>query len=78
MQRYQGIVEMKGDTLEAMAETYFRQSEQIPTVVRLAVAELIDRDEDGKPRHSWRAGGIVVQFLPQAPDRMRTARPSGW
>jgi|TARA_R110000787_G_scaffold94552_2_gene197298 molecular chaperone Hsp33 len=72
MQRYQGIVEMKGDTLEAMAETYFRQSEQIPTIVRLAVAELIDRDEDGKPRHSWRAGGIVVQFLPQAPDRMRT------
>lgn len=71
MQRYQGIVEMKGDSLEAMAETYFRQSEQIPTVVRLAVAELIDRDDEGKPRHSWRAGGIVVQFLPQAPDRMR-------
>lgn len=71
MQRYQGIVEMKGETLEAMAETYFRQSEQIPTLVRLAVAELIDRDDEGKPRHSWRAGGIVVQFLPQAPDRMR-------
>ncbi|OCW56478.1 Hsp33 family molecular chaperone [Hoeflea olei] len=71
MQRYQGIVEMNGDTLEEMAETYFRQSEQIPTLVRLAVAELIDRDEDGKPRHSWRAGGIVVQFLPHAPERMR-------
>ncbi|MBC7283808.1 MAG: Hsp33 family molecular chaperone [Hoeflea sp.] len=71
MQRYQGIVEMNGDTLEAMAETYFRQSEQIPTIVRLAVAELIDRDSDGKPRHSWRAGGIVVQFLPHAPERMR-------
>ncbi|MDF1608765.1 Hsp33 family molecular chaperone [Hoeflea sp. YIM 152468] len=71
MQRYQGIVEMNGETLEAMAETYFRQSEQIPTIVRLAVAELIDRDDDGNPRHSWRAGGIVVQFLPQAPERMR-------
>ncbi len=71
MQRYQGIVEMKGETLEEMAETYFRQSEQIPTIVRLAVAELIDRDDEGKPRHNWRAGGIVVQFLPQAPDRMR-------
>ncbi|MDZ4232695.1 MAG: hypothetical protein U1C73_02800, partial [Dietzia sp.] len=35
------------------------------------MAELIDRDADGKPRHSWRAGGIVVQFLPQAPERMR-------
>ena len=71
MQRYQGIVEMNGETLEAMAETYFRQSEQIPTIVRLAVAELFDRDGDGKPRRSWRAGGIVVQFLPQAPERMR-------
>ncbi len=71
MQRYQGIVEMKGETLEAMAETYFRQSEQIPTLVRLAVAELFDRDSDGNPRRSWRAGGIVVQFLPQSPDRMR-------
>jgi molecular chaperone Hsp33 len=71
MQRYQGIVEMKGESLEAMAETYFRQSEQIPTLVRLSVAELIDRDNDGNPRHSWRAGGIVVQFLPQSPERMR-------
>jgi redox-regulated HSP33 family molecular chaperone len=33
MQRYQGIVEMNGGSLEAMAETYFRQSEQIPTLV---------------------------------------------
>jgi len=71
MQRYQGIVEMNGETLEAMAETYFRQSEQIPTLVRLAVAELLYRDADGKPRHSWRAGGIVVQFFPHAPERMR-------
>lgn len=71
MQRYQGIVEMNGESLEAMAETYFRQSEQIPTLVRLSVAELFDRDAEGNPRQSWRAGGIVVQFLPQAPDRMR-------
>jgi len=71
MQRYQGIVEMKGDTLEAMAETYFRQSEQIPTVLRLGVAELFDRDETGRSRHRWRAGGLVAQFLPEAPDRMR-------
>ena len=71
MQRYQGIVEMKGESLSAMAETYFRQSEQIPTLLKLAVAELFVRDETGRARHSWRAGGLVVQFLPQAPDRMR-------
>ncbi|MCA1403934.1 Hsp33 family molecular chaperone [Ensifer sp. IC3342] len=71
MQRYQGIVELDGATLEEIAGAYFRQSEQIPTKVRLGVAELLDRDEDGKPRHRWRAGGMVAQFLPDAPERMR-------
>ncbi|THK34931.1 Hsp33 family molecular chaperone [Ensifer sp. MPMI2T] len=71
MQRYQGIVELDGATLEDIAGAYFRQSEQIPTKVRLGVAELLDRDEDGKPRHRWRAGGMVAQFLPDAPERMR-------
>jgi len=72
-QLYQGIVPMDGATLEEIAGTYFRQSEQIPTRVRLSVAELIDRDEQGKPRHRWRAGGLLAQFLPQAPERMRVA-----
>ncbi|MBW9090876.1 Hsp33 family molecular chaperone [Rhizobium wenxiniae] len=71
MQPYQGIVPMDGSSLEDIAGVYFRQSEQIPTRVRLGVAELFDRDEDGKPRHNWRAGGLVAQFLPQAPERMR-------
>jgi molecular chaperone Hsp33 len=70
-QRYQGIVALEGETLEEAAASYFRQSEQIPTRVKLASAEFYDRDEDGKPRHSYRAGGLVVQFLPEAPDRMR-------
>jgi molecular chaperone Hsp33 len=72
-QRYQGIVSLDGETLEEAAAAYFRQSEQIPTKVKLASAEFFDRDEDGKPRHSYRAGGLVVQFLPQAPERMRQA-----
>ncbi len=70
-QRYQGIVALDGETLEEAAAAYFRQSEQIPTKVKLASAELFDRDADGKPRHSYRAGGLVVQFLPEAPERMR-------
>lgn len=73
MQRYQGIVPLDGASLEDIAGLYFRQSEQIPTRVRLSAAELIDRDEDGKPRHRWRAGGVVAQFLPEAPERMRQA-----
>ncbi len=71
MQPYQGIVPLDGSSLEEIAGVYFRQSEQIPTKVRLGVAELLDRDEAGKPRHNWRAGGLVAQFLPQAPERMR-------
>ncbi len=71
MQPYQGIVPMDGSSLEEIAGVYFRQSEQIPTKVRLGVAELLDRDEEGRPRHNWRAGGLVAQFLPQAPERLR-------
>jgi molecular chaperone Hsp33 len=70
-QPYQGIVPLDGTSLEEIAGVYFRQSEQIPTRVRLAAAELFDRDEAGKPRHRWRAGGLVAQFLPEAPERMR-------
>jgi molecular chaperone Hsp33 len=70
-QRYQGIVSLDGETLEEAAAAYFRQSEQIPTRVKLASAEFYDRDQDGRPRHSYRAGGLVVQFLPEAPERMR-------
>ncbi|MBW6423258.1 Hsp33 family molecular chaperone [Rhizobium sp. XQZ8] len=71
MQPYQGIVPLDGSSLEEIAGVYFRQSEQIPTKVRLGVAELFDRGTDGKPRHNWRAGGLISQFLPQAPERMR-------
>jgi molecular chaperone Hsp33 len=70
MSRYQGVVPLEGDSLEDAAHTYFRQSEQIPTRIRLAVAEMHAR-EAGVLRHRWRAGGILVQFLPDAPERMR-------
>ncbi len=61
MDRYQGIVALEGGSLEDVAHTYFQQSEQIPTLVRLAVAEVTRR---GEHRSSWRAGGVLVQFLP--------------
>lgn len=71
MQPYQGIVPLDGSSLEDIAGVYFRQSEQLPTRVRLGVAEFFDRDGEGKPRHGWRAGGVIAQFLPQAPERLR-------
>jgi len=72
MQRYQGIVELNGASLEEIAKAYFRQSEQIPTEVRLAAAQLYAMDEEGGRTHQWRAGGVVVQFLPESPERIRT------
>jgi len=65
--RYQGIVALDGQGLEAAAHQYFRQSEQIPTRIRLAVAEV---SEPGTPT-AWRAGGLMVQFLPVSPERQR-------
>jgi molecular chaperone Hsp33 len=70
-QRYQGYVPLEDATLESAAHTYFRQSEQIPTRIRLAVAEMFDRDAAGAPRRRWRAGGIIGQFLPEAGERVR-------
>lgn len=61
MDRYQGIVELHGNSLEEAALRYFAQSEQIPTLVRLAVGQLARK---GEARPVWRAGGILLQYLP--------------
>ena len=66
--RYQGIVALSGQGLEESAHQYFTQSEQIPTRVRLAVGQVIEGGKD-----VWRAGGIVVQFLPSSPEKRRHA-----
>ncbi len=76
MSRYQGIVPLDGGTLEDAGHTYFRQSEQIPTRIRLAVAEFQSR-ETGELVRTWRAGGLIVQFLPKAPERMQADLPGG-
>ena len=68
--RYQGIVALEGKDLEHAAHEYFLRSEQIPTRVRLAVAEELRAETDGA-RHHWRAGGLLLQFLPQSPERAR-------
>ena len=64
--RYQGVVALEGQGFAEAAHRYFRQSEQIPTRVRLAVAE-----EYAEGRRSWRAGGLLVQFLPSSSERAR-------
>jgi molecular chaperone Hsp33 len=72
MNRYQGLVALEGGSLEDVAHEYFLRSEQIPTKVRLAVAEEL-RAGSGGATHSWRAGGIMLQFLPKATERARVA-----
>lgn len=68
--RYQGVVPIAGDSLEEVALAYFTQSEQIPTMVRLAVAETLERRPGEGPRRIWRGGGVAVQFLPAAAERI--------
>src|SRR6187431_1093357 len=67
MSRYQGLVALEGGSLEDAAHEYFKSSEQIPTRVRLAVGEEMSPGLG----HRWRAGGMLLQFLPKAPERAR-------
>jgi molecular chaperone Hsp33 len=64
MSRYQGIVALHGQGLEDAARQYFDQSAQIPTRVRLDVAENVTG-----AGVQWRAGGVMTQFLPRSPER---------
>jgi molecular chaperone Hsp33 len=69
--RYQGVTSIEGETLALCAEQYFAQSEQVPTKVRLAVAEL----QDGEGSR-WRAGGAMIQNI--AADQARGDTAEGW
>jgi molecular chaperone Hsp33 len=66
--RYQGVAPIDGGSLEAAAHVYFLQSEQIPTFIRLAAGQVLTPSGA-----SWRAGGLLAQFLPHSPERRRTA-----
>ena len=62
-ERYQGVVPLEGDSLTEAADTYFRQSEQLPTFIRLAVARHYRPGASGDRAWTWRAGGLLVQKL---------------
>ncbi|HEY0325962.1 MAG TPA: Hsp33 family molecular chaperone HslO [Allosphingosinicella sp.] len=53
-ERYQGIVPLEGDSLAEAAQSFFAQSEQIPSLVRIAI------DDTGHV-----AGGLLLQHLPE-------------
>jgi molecular chaperone Hsp33 len=65
-ERYQGIVPLEGRNLGEAAQSYFAQSEQIPSLVRLAATK-----RDGH----WTTGGLLLQHLPEGEegrDRIHT------
>lgn len=55
-ERYQGIVPLEGESLAKAAQNFFAQSEQIPSIVRLAAE---------KSGGAWQAGGLLFQHLPE-------------
>lgn len=59
---YQGITPIAGGSLSACAETYFAQSEQLPTRFSLSygVAQVPGAEQ------SWRGGGVILQHMPKA------------
>jgi molecular chaperone Hsp33 len=62
--RYQGIVPLEREPLVEAAHTYFRQSEQLPTFIRLAVARHYGPGRGEQQRAwAWRAGGLMLQQL---------------
>lgn len=64
-ERYQGVVPLSNTSLSEAAHTYFSQSEQIPTNIYLAAGSLMSPGTQGAT-HSWQAGGMMVQFLPDS------------
>lgn len=60
MQPYQGFTPIAGGSLSACAETYFAQSEQLPTRFSLTYGQ---SQVPGGISH-WRAGGVMLQHMP--------------
>lgn len=77
MTPYQGMTPLSGGSLAACASTYFAQSEQLPTDFAISVGQSSTADE----HNQWRAGGIMVQLMPQAsphatqPENTGTSEP---
>jgi molecular chaperone Hsp33 len=59
-ERYQGVVPLEGATLADCAHIYFRQSEQLPTGIKITAC----RDETTDGGH-WRASALMVQQMPE-------------
>lgn len=59
---YQGLTSLAGGSLTACAEAYFAQSEQLATRFALAFGQ----SQLPGQQMRWRAGGVMVQHMPEA------------
>jgi molecular chaperone Hsp33 len=73
MRPYQGITPISGGSLSACAETYFAQSEQLPTRFELSFGKVTMPGEEP----SWRAGGVMLQHMPKASPAVAAEAGSG-
>ena len=72
MDQYQGLAAIEGERLSDCAEHYFRQSEQIPTEIRLVCGQLQEPGKDPV----WRGGGMMIQKI--AEDETRGDTDEAW
>lgn len=72
-ERYQGFVPLEGARISQLAETYFRQSEQVATSFKVGMAQMMIPQVDGEVVRRWRSGGIMLQHLPKPGEGKREA-----
>ena len=70
---YQGITPIAGSSLSDCAETYFAQSEQLPTRFQLSFGKTTLPGELA----AWRAGGVMLQMMPKASPSIQGEGGSG-
>ena len=64
---YQGLAAIEGAALSDCAEHFFEQSDQIPTMIRLAVGQEIGADGT-----KWTGGGLMIQRVAEDDARGET------
>jgi len=77
MTPYHGITPLAGQSLSACAETYFAQSEQLPTRFALSFGRATLPGQ----AQAWRAGGVMLQHMPgnsEAPKRDTAEQAENW
>jgi len=68
--RYQGIVELTGETLAECLQHYFRQSEQVQSGLLVAT---------GRVAGAWRSAGLILQSLPEeGPEHSQPVDEDAW